>query len=302
MIWLLRADDTGGPADRTVGDTALGNKSTDTKEDVFTQEHNRAVADALRVEQQREKFVQSQRSRIEKYQPIRERSEAMRAAREERKNRDEQRRRERSDAARERQDKREEEQSGRSSSTNGTHGGVKSARDTAKEGGQEKSYQARSKANYFITRIKSLIGQQYSALEAQIKSDSKTIRANEDRLRQIKGEKSKLRIDIGKARDTYRQQLRVDAVSAKREFDRTKKDALANEQKLKLEESRIKRAQQELKVSLQKRDNNLKELKKLVDKVERARLDRNDPIGELDKLHTELSKYKINLPNLRLAA
>jgi|GEM_PF-4750352 len=310
MHWLQADDDT--TPDRFAGDTPVDSESSqrDTREDVFKREHDQLInSEAVQTEKaSRENLRRFVESEVERIKPRQEQYEAQQAARAARRDEARQKSKDRAASARaaseDRRAQREEERKEREAKvTDFAEAKRKRALgQVSKQGGEEKSYTARAKAAFYIDKIKSLVNAKYQDQLSDVKEAERSIKGTEVRLRDIKREISSLRLQMSKIRGTYERELMRDDMRAKQHFEQAKKEQLHHEQELRYEESRQKRTQLQLKAQLQKDTYELKELKKLSDKVERARLNRTDPLGELQKLHTELSRYKINLPNLRLAA
>jgi hypothetical protein len=307
MLWLRAdEDDTPDPADRTVGDTSLGEKSTDTKEDVFKAEHDRAMRDALEVSKRREAFYEVQAANVESYRPRREAKVAKKVQRET----DRQAAREvarakaleRVEATRaaaaERKAKRDAERAereGNGGKVLSFADGKRKREEMNKQGGSDKGYVAISKARVVLEKAKAMVETAYqNKLNEQEKAEDR-LDMIEARLKEIKREIKDEDLDIADERQTQRRGLMDEDPRAVRDFERAKKEALVAKQKLGFEQSRLKVEQIRMRAIIQKNAFPVKELKQLLDKVERARL-KSNPIDELLRLETELRRNRVILP------
>ncbi len=303
MTWYLQADDE---PEKFAGDTPVdgGESQRDTHENVFKEEHDALInSDAVVKEKaSRENLRRFVESEVERIRPRQEQYEAQQAAREASRADARQKAKDRLAAARaaseEQKAKRDAERTEREASLK-DQAAAKSNREQgtkSKTGGSDKSYTALAKARILLERAKDMVNTAYEKKRSEGEEIEKEIKDIETRLRHIKEEIADGRRDLSGTRDIYRRGLSEERPDAKKRFEESKKEMLQAEQKLRFEESSQKRSQLRLRAQLQKVSYTEKELKKLVDKVERARLNRSDPIGELLQMEPELRRNRVNLP------
>ncbi|MFO0705133.1 MAG: hypothetical protein U0517_04230 [Candidatus Andersenbacteria bacterium] len=309
MIWLLRADNDNTPPERIAEDTPLGEKSTDTREDVFKREHDALInSEAVQKEKaSRENLRRFVESEVERIKPRQEQFAAQQAASEARREEARQKAKERAAAARAAAD---EQRAEREAKVTGFADAKRKRAEgaEAKTGGELKSYAKRSRAVYYIQQVRTEVDRRYDEMEREVDEADGRIKEIERELRKLTERGRESRHDFGEETRRVKRDVRTveDQQNLTREVTKLRKELMNEGSDIRIEGNRLRAEKARLQATLNRKRTDLKLFKRLADQVKRVYENRNstltDPLEELAKLHAELRRYKINLPNLRLAA
>lgn len=310
MTWFLQQADDDAP-DRFAGDTPVDSEGSqrDTREDVFKREHDELInSEAVQQEKSsRENLRRFVASEVERIKPRQEQYEAQQAARQARREQERQRSRDRAEAARlaseerraQRQAEREEREGG--ATKNGRANAL-----TSKQGGELKSYAKKSRAVYFIQQIRTDVERRYEELERDLHEQEKRTKEIDRELRDFSEEARDARHDFGEESRTLRRTSEASESDITREVGKKRQELFKQNAQLKLKANRLRAEKARLQATLNTKRTELKRFKRLVEQIRRVYENRNstltDPFTELERLHSELRRYKIYLPNLRLGA